>query len=101
MGDKHRAQPSGNAQDKAAASGDGAAAQGGAVWDFRVELTRAGPNEDTLQLVLPLLLEHVEPEPATLLFQVCKAPWRHGASATRRCSCAQRLPGVATWSTSG
>ena len=40
--------------------------------EFRVEWTRVGPSEDTLQRVLPLLLERVGAEGAALLFQVCK-----------------------------
>jgi len=38
----------------------------------RVEWTRVGPSEDTLQRVLPLLLERLEPEGAVQLFLVCK-----------------------------
>ena len=38
----------------------------------RVEWTRVGPSGDTLQRVLPLLLERLEPEGAVKLFQVCK-----------------------------
>jgi hypothetical protein len=44
-------------------------------WDVMVEWVRVGPSEDTLQQVLPLLLEHVQPEGAAQLYQVCK-PWR-------------------------
>ena len=134
MGGKRRALPSGDAKDKAVASGDGAAAQGGASrklsvddaaagsteggscgqeesgstlapvtmclsmrcdpnalagrkalleaalvkvatefggWGCRVEWTRVGPSGDTLQRVLPLLLERVGPEGAVQLVQVC------------------------------
>ena len=39
--------------------------------DFRVEWTRVGPSEDTLQQVLPLLLECVEPETAAKFYRVC------------------------------
>ena len=42
--------------------------------DFRVEWTRVGPSEDTLQQVLPLVLERLGPEGASLCFQVCKSP---------------------------
>ena len=41
-------------------------------WGCRVEWTRVGPSEDTLQRVLPLVLERLEPEGAVQLFQVCK-----------------------------
>jgi len=36
-----------------------------------------GPSEDTLQQVLPLVLERLEPEGAVQLFQVCKPPPSH------------------------
>jgi len=36
-----------------------------------------GPNEDTLQKMLPLLLERLEPEGVVQLFQVCKFPPSH------------------------
>ena len=146
MGGKRRAQPSGDAQGKSAASEDAAAAQGGALQqrqlqglsvdgaadgsaeagscgqedsgsilapvtmcvsmrcnpsalagrkaaleaavqaavrkvatgfggqDCRSEWTRVGPSVDTLQRVLPLVLERLEPEGALLCFQVCKPP---------------------------
>jgi len=145
MGGKRRAPPSGDAQGKAAASGDAAAAHGGASkrrqalglsvdgaaagsaeggscgqeesgstlapvtmclsmrcdpfalarrkaaleaalmkvatefggWGFMVEWTRVGPSEDTLHRVLPLVLNHLEPEGAVQLFQVCKPPQSH------------------------
>ena len=46
--------------------------------EFRVEWTRLGPSKDTLQRVLPLLLERSQPEgtaPSMLpqFFQVCKS----------------------------
>ena len=41
-------------------------------WGCRVEWTRVGPSEDTLQQVLPLVLQRLEPEGAVQLFQVCK-----------------------------
>ena len=50
-----------------------------AVWrgqECRVEWTR-GPSEDTLQQVLPLVVNHLEPESAVQLFQVCKPPPSH------------------------
>jgi len=40
--------------------------------ECRVEWTRVGPNKDTLQRVLPLLLERVGAEGAAQFFQVCK-----------------------------
>jgi len=40
----------------------------------RVEWTRVGPSEDTLQRVLPFVLERLEPEGAVQLFQVRKPP---------------------------
>ena len=40
--------------------------------EFRVEWTRVGPSEDTLQRVLPLVLGRSEPEGAVQLFQVCQ-----------------------------
>jgi hypothetical protein len=43
-------------------------------WGCRVEWTRVGPSEDTLQRVLPFVLEHLEPEGAVQLFQVRKPP---------------------------
>ena len=45
--------------------------------ECRMEWTRVGPSEDTLQRVLPLLLECVEPEGRVQLFQVCKPPPSH------------------------
>ena len=42
--------------------------------DCRLEWTRVGPSVDTLQRVLPLVLERLEPEGALLCFQVCKPP---------------------------
>jgi hypothetical protein len=44
--------------------------------ECRVEWTR-GPSEDTLQRVLPLVLNHLEPEWALQLFQVCTPPPSH------------------------
>ena len=37
----------------------------------RVEWTRVGPSEDTLQQVLPLVLQRLEPEKTVQLVQVC------------------------------
>jgi len=157
MGGKRRAQPSGDAQGKAGASGDGAAAQGqtsrkrqtlglgeqgaagsagfessgqeepGSILapvtmcfsmrcddpsalvgrkaaleaaveaalrnvvsrfggrDLRVEWTRVGPSEDTLQRVLPLLLDHLGPEGGAKCILVCKS-WRRELEARGFCS---------------
>ena len=41
--------------------------------ECRVDWTRVGPSEDTLQRVLPLLLGHVAPKGAGQLLSVCKA----------------------------
>ena len=41
-------------------------------WGCRVEWTRVGPSEDMLHRVLPLMLNHLEPEGVVQLFQVCK-----------------------------
>ena len=94
MGGKRGAQPSGDSHGKAVASGDGAAAQGGASWkrktrELSVDGAAAGsaegrscgqeesgstlgPSEDTLHRVLPLVLARLEPEGVVQLFQVCK-----------------------------
>jgi hypothetical protein len=149
MGGKRRAQPSGNAQGKAAASQDAVAAQGGAsrkrlsvhgaaagsagagscgqeesgstlapvtiflsmrfdpialggrktaleaalrelMTEFggrecRVEWTRVGPSEDTLQRVLPLVLSLVEPEGAAKCLFVCKS-WQREMESRGFCS---------------
>ena len=42
--------------------------------ECKVEWARVGPSDDTLQRVLPLMLERVEPEGGVQLFQVCKPP---------------------------
>ena len=42
--------------------------------ECRVEWTRVGPSEDTLQRVLPFVVERVGPVGAVQLFQVCKLP---------------------------
>jgi len=42
--------------------------------ECRVDWTRVGPSEDTLQRVLPLVLERLEPEGVVQLFQVRKPP---------------------------
>ena len=44
-----------------------------------------GQSEDTLQRVLPLVLEHVEPEGAALFFDVCMI-WRREMQARGFCS---------------
>ena len=40
--------------------------------DIRVEWTRVGPSDDTLQRVLPLVLERLEPEGAAQCLKVCQ-----------------------------
>jgi hypothetical protein len=40
--------------------------------NVRVEWTRVGPSDDTLQRVLPLVLERLEPEGAAQCLKVCK-----------------------------
>ena len=45
-------------------------------WGCSVEWTCMGPSEDTLQRVLPFVLERLEPEGAVQLFQVRKPPPR-------------------------
>jgi len=94
MGGKRRAPTSGDAQGKAASSGDAAAAHGGAsrkrqTGGLIVDGAAAGsaeggscgqeesgstlgPSEDTLYRVLPLVLARLEPEGVVQLFQVCK-----------------------------
>ena len=67
MGGKRRAHPSGNAQ--------GMQPSG---------LTRVGPSDDTLQRVLPLLLEHLGPEVAWPCLQTCRA-WRRELEARGIC----------------
>ena len=154
MGGKRKAQPSGTAEGKAAASSDAAAGQGGASWkrqtlgvgadagsaeggsseqkrtrsilapvtismsmlcdptalvwrkaaleaaveaalrsvvaefggrELTVEWTLVGPSEDTLQRVLPLVLERVGLEGAAKTFQVCKV-WRRELEARGFCN---------------
>jgi len=46
--------------------------------------TRAVPSVDTLQLVLPLLLEHLDPESAVLCYQTA-SPWRKELEARGFC----------------
>ena len=70
MGGKRRAQPAGVKRGKAAAGVEGAAQAGGA-WEFGVECARVIPSDDTLQRVLPLVLERLQPQGAVQLFQVC------------------------------
>ncbi|KAJ1491397.1 quinon protein alcohol dehydrogenase-like superfamily [Baffinella frigidus] len=91
MDGKRGAQPAG--------SGDEVAAQGGASPERqtrRLSLDGAAgsvgarsrgqePSEDTLQRLLPLLLERVEPEGAALLLDVCKE-WRREMEARGFCS---------------
>ena len=43
--------------------------------EFRMERTRVGPNDDTLQRILPSILEHVGPDVLWPCFRTCKA-WR-------------------------
>ena len=51
---------------------------------FRLELPRVGPSKDTLQRVLPLVLERMEPQFAAQSFWVCKA-WRRELEARGFC----------------
>jgi len=93
MGGKSRAEPSGNAEVKAAANGDGVAAQGGTSQ----KRTRGpsvhsgaagsaeGPSEDTLQRMLPLVLERLEPGGAAQCSFVCKV-WRQECQARGICN---------------
>ena len=53
--------------------------------DFRIEQMRVGPSDDTLQRVLPLLLERLAPEGAAHCFRVCKA-WMGEMEARGFCS---------------
>ncbi|KAJ1488482.1 quinon protein alcohol dehydrogenase-like superfamily [Baffinella frigidus] len=53
--------------------------------DVRVEWTRVGPSEDTLQRVLPLVMERVEPEGGALCFLVCKS-WRRELESRGFCN---------------
>ena len=53
--------------------------------EFGLEWTRVGPSEDTLQRVLPLVLEGQEPQFVLLCFQACK-PWRRELEARGFCS---------------
>ncbi|KAJ1488719.1 hypothetical protein T484DRAFT_3590872 [Baffinella frigidus] len=53
--------------------------------DFKVGQLKVGASEDTLQRVLPFLIERVEPEGAAHLFQVCK-PWRREMEARGFCN---------------
>jgi len=91
MGGKRKAQPSGDAHAKAAASGDVTAAQGGASQKRRTrglivgtgagsaDAGSSGQEEswwmDTVQRVLEFLLPLVGPEGAVQCFHVCKS-WR-------------------------
>ena len=52
--------------------------------DFRLERTRFGPSNDTLQRVLPLILERMGPETAWPCFQTCRA-WRMDLEARGFC----------------
>jgi hypothetical protein len=54
-------------------------------WECRVEWTRVGPSEDTLQRVLPVLLERVGLERTVQCFHVCKS-WRGELEARGLCS---------------
>ena len=58
--------------------------------DFRLEWTRVGQSEDTLQRVLSLVLERVGPEGAMQCFQTCKA-WRGESQARGFCHKTFRL----------
>ena len=52
--------------------------------DLKVVRTRGGASEDTLQQVLPLVLERMGPERGALCFLVCKA-WRRELEARGFC----------------
>ena len=106
MGGKRRAQPSGDAHDKAAASGDVTAAQGGASQKRRTrglivgcgigsaDAGSSGQEEswwmDTVRRVLPLLLPLVGPEGTVQCFHVCKS-WRGELEAGGFCSMTAHL----------
>ena len=53
--------------------------------ELSVEWTRVGPSEDTLQRVLPLVLERVGPAGGLQCFLVCKS-WRRQLEARGVCS---------------
>ena len=53
--------------------------------EVRVEWTRVGPSKDTLQRVLPLVLERVGPAGGLQCFLVCKS-WRRELEARGFCS---------------
>lgn len=52
--------------------------------EFRLERMRVGPSNDTLQRVLPFLVDHVDPESAVQFFRVCK-PWQRELEARGFC----------------
>jgi len=52
--------------------------------EFKLGRMRVGPSDDTLQRVLPLLLDRVEPESAAHFNNVCKA-WQQGLEALGFC----------------
>jgi hypothetical protein len=53
--------------------------------ELRVEWTRVGPSEDTLQRVLPFILERVGLDSGALCFSVCKS-WQAGMNARAFCN---------------
>jgi len=53
--------------------------------DFRLGRTRVGPNDDTLQRVLPFVLEHVGAAAVMRCSQACK-PWRLELEARGFCN---------------
>ena len=53
--------------------------------DVSVEWTRVGPSKDTLQRMLPLVMDHLGPEGGTKCVLVCKS-WRRELEARGFCS---------------
>jgi hypothetical protein len=52
---------------------------------FKVRWTRVGPSDDTLQRVLPLVLDRVGPEGGAKCLLVCKS-WRREMEARGVCT---------------
>ena len=52
--------------------------------EFRLEQTRVGPSDDTLQRILPSILEHVGPDVVGPCYGTCKA-WRRELEARGFC----------------
>ena len=61
--------------------------------ESRVEWTRAGPSEDTLQRVLPFVLKLVRPDRRAQCFQVCKTPRAASANGYPRGAQNNPIPG--------